>query len=65
MMKHTGNFGSGVQNLIFENCTLSRFDAHQGVYNATIRNSTLGYMGVKLIGLVNFLLKTPPLEEKI
>tara|TARA_B100000900_G_scaffold365537_1_gene340863 strand:- start:149 stop:1810 length:1662 start_codon:yes stop_codon:yes gene_type:complete len=53
-----GIFGSNFcKNLIFENCTLSRFDAHQGVYNATIRNSTLGYMGVKLIGFGQFLIE--------
>ncbi|MGQ9662626.1 MAG: hypothetical protein ACUVWX_09865 [Kiritimatiellia bacterium] len=38
------------KNLLYDSCTLSRFDAHQGVYNPTIRNSTLGYMGINLIG---------------
>lgn len=38
------------KNLIFDGCKLSRFDAHQGVANATIRNSTIGYMGIRLIG---------------
>lgn len=53
-----GIFGSNYcKNLIFENCTLSRFDAHMGVYNATIRNSTLGYMGIKLIGFGEFLVE--------
>lgn len=53
-----GIFGSNYsKNLIFENCTLSRFDAHMGVYNATIRNSTLGYMGIKLIGFGQFLIE--------
>ncbi len=28
----------------------SRFDAHQGVANATIRHSTLGHMGINAIG---------------
>ena len=28
-----------------------------GVYNATIRNSTLGYMGIKLIGFGQFLIE--------
>lgn len=31
-------------------CSFSRFDAHQGVANATIRNSTLGHMGINAIG---------------
>ena len=38
------------KNLLYDNCTLSRFDAHMGVANATIRNSTLGYMGINAIG---------------
>ena len=38
------------KNLLYDHCTLSRFDAHMGVVNATIRNSTLGYMGINAIG---------------
>jgi hypothetical protein len=38
------------KNLLYDNCKLSRFDAHMGVANATIRNSTLGYMGINAIG---------------
>lgn len=38
------------KNLVYDYCTLSRFDAHQGVANATIRNSTLGHMGINAIG---------------
>ena len=38
------------KNLVLENCTFSRFDAHMGVANATIRNSTLGHMGINAIG---------------
>lgn len=38
------------KNLLYDKCTLSRFDAHMGVANATIRNSTLGYMGINAIG---------------
>lgn len=38
------------KNLLYDQCTLSRFDAHQGVANATIRNSTLGHMGINAIG---------------
>lgn len=38
------------KNLLYDRCTLSRFDAHQGVANATIRNSTLGHMGINAIG---------------
>ncbi len=43
------------KNLLYDGCVLSRFDAHQGVHNATIRNSTLGHMGINLIGGGTFL----------
>ena len=38
------------KNLIYDNCIFSRFDAHKGVANATILNSTLGHMGINAIG---------------
>ena len=38
------------KNILFDNCHFSRFDAHMGVANATIRNSSLGHMGVNAIG---------------
>ncbi|NJB87832.1 hypothetical protein GGR26_003618 [Lewinella marina] len=38
------------KNLVYDGCVLSRFDAHKGVANATIRNSTLGHMGINAIG---------------
>lgn len=38
------------KNMLYDSCTLSRFDAHKGVANATIRNSTLGHMGINAIG---------------
>ena len=42
------------KNLLYDSCTFSRFDAHMGVANATIRNSTLGYMGINAIGSGTF-----------
>jgi hypothetical protein len=49
--KYWGILGSNFcKNLLYDSCTLSRFDAHQGVANATIRNSTLGHMGINAIG---------------
>lgn len=33
-----------------DNCVMSRFDAHQGVENITLRNSTLGYKMVMIVG---------------
>lgn len=38
------------KNLVYDNCIFSRFDAHMGVANATIRNSTMGHMGINAIG---------------
>ncbi len=38
------------KNLLYDSCTFSRFDAHMGVANATIRNSTMGHMGINAIG---------------
>jgi hypothetical protein len=45
------------KNLLYDRCTLSRFDAHQGVANATIRNSTLGHMGINAIGTGTLLVE--------
>ena len=45
------------KNLTYDTCVLSRFDAHMGVYNATIRNSTLGHAGINLIGFGTFRLE--------
>ena len=49
--KYWGIMGSNYsKNLLYDDCTFSRFDAHMGVANATIRNSTLGYVGINAIG---------------
>lgn len=49
--KYWGIMGSNFcKNLVLDNCIFSRFDAHMGVANATIRNSTLGHMGINAIG---------------
>ena len=49
--RYWGILGSNYcKNLLYDSCTLSRFDAHKGVANATIRNSTLGHMGINAIG---------------
>src|SRR5690606_29852935 len=41
--------------------TFSRFDAHMGVANATVRNSTLGHMGINAIGSGTFLVENSTL----
>jgi hypothetical protein len=53
--KYWGILGSNYcKNLVYDNCILSRFDAHMGVANATIRNSTLGHQGINAIGSGTF-----------
>ena len=51
---YTSNF---CKNLYLENCTFSRFDAHMGVTNATIKNCTLGHQHIQLIGHGEFLME--------
>ena len=43
------------RNIEFDSCILSRFDAHKGVYNATIRNCELGHQGINAIGFGTLL----------
>jgi hypothetical protein len=38
------------KSFTLEGCSLSRFDAHAGVRNVTIRNCTLGHQGLNAIG---------------
>lgn len=38
------------KNLVYDKCILSRFDAHMGVANATIKDSTIGHAGINAIG---------------
>ena len=53
--RYWGILGSNYcKNLVYDHCTFSRFDAHMGVANATIRNSTLGHQGINAIGSGTF-----------
>lgn len=53
-----GIFGSNYsKNITFDAVEFSRFDAHQGVANATIKNSTLGHQGINIIGCGRFLIE--------
>jgi hypothetical protein len=53
--QYWGILGSNYcKNLLYDNCTFSRFDAHMGVANATIRNSKLGHQGINAIGSGTF-----------
>ncbi len=56
--RYWGLFGSNYcRNLLLDGCVFSRFDAHQGVMNATIRNSTLGHQGINAIGFGTLLIE--------
>jgi len=45
------------KNITLNTVEFSRFDAHMGVANATIKNSVLGHMGINLIGCGVFLVE--------
>ena len=56
--RYWGFLGSNYcKNMLYDGCVFSRFDAHMGVANATIRNSDLGYMGINAIGFGTFLVE--------
>lgn len=56
--RYWGILGSNYcKNLLYDSCTFSRFDAHMGVANATIRNSTLGHQGINAIGSGTFIVE--------
>ena len=56
--KTWGIFASNYsKNLLFDGVEFSRFDAHMGVANATVRNSILGRQGVNIIGSGLFLIE--------
>lgn len=56
--RYWGIMGSNFcKDVYLENCRLSRFDAHMGVLNATVKNCTFGHMCLNLIGKGNFLLE--------
>jgi len=45
------------RDLLLEDCHFSRFDAHQGVTNCTLRRCTLGWQCLNAIGSGTFLLE--------
>jgi len=53
-----GVFGSNYcRDMLLENCDFSRFDAHQGVHNCTIRRCRLGFSGINAIGFGTFTIE--------
>jgi len=45
------------RDLVFEDCNFSRFDAHMGVSNCTLRRCTLGWQCLNAIGNGTFLIE--------
>lgn len=52
------------KNLVYDNCIFSRFDAHMGVANATIRNSKLGHQGINAIGCGIFIVENSTITSR-
>ena len=50
------------KNLLYDGCYLTRFDAHCGVYNATIRNSTVS--SLRLIGGGDFVIENSTVKAR-
>ena len=63
--KYWGIMGSNYcKNLVYDNCVFSRFDAHMGVANATLRNSTLGHQGINAIGSGTFTVENSTIRGR-
>jgi hypothetical protein len=63
--RYWGIMGSNYsKNLLYDSCTFSRFDAHMGVANATIRNSTLGHQGINAIGSGTFTVENTTIRGR-
>lgn len=63
--KYWGIFASNFcKNILFDNCSFSRFDAHMGVTNAIIRNSTLGHQGINAIGFGTLLVENTTVNSR-
>ena len=63
--RYWGIMGSNYsKNLVYDSCIFSRFDAHMGVANATIRNSTLGHQGINAIGSGTFTVENTTIHGR-
>lgn len=60
-----GIFGSNFsKNITFDHVEFSRFDAHMGVTNATIKDSVLGHTGISLIGFGLFTVENTKVHSR-
>jgi hypothetical protein len=51
------------KNLVYDRCQLSRFDAHQGVTHATIRDSVIGRAGLQVTGFGTLLVENTTVKS--
>ncbi len=49
--------GNYIKNIVYDSCAFSRFDAHSGIANATIKNSIIGHNGVSIVGYGTLLIE--------
>ena len=54
---------NSVKNIFFTNCRLNRIDAHRGVTNLYVENSSIGYNGFTLTGHKNFYAKNIKIDK--
>lgn len=63
--RYWGIFGSNYcKNLSYDGCSFSRFDAHMGVANASVRNSTMGHAGINAIGCGTFTVENSTINGR-
>ncbi|MBP3592149.1 MAG: hypothetical protein J6K14_06655 [Clostridia bacterium] len=56
--RYWGLMGSNFcKDMLLERCEISRFDAHQGVHNVTMRDCTFGHVKLQVIGFGEFLIE--------
>ena len=52
------------KDFVFENVRMNRIDAHQVIYNLTVRNSYLGYRGFTLTGQGTLIIENTTVESE-
>ncbi len=56
--RYWGIMGSNYcKNLAYDGCYFSRFDAHQGTYNTSIKNSEIGHHFNSIVGMGTFVIE--------
>jgi len=52
------------KDITYNNCKLNRIDTHRGVYNITIKNSTIGYYGLSQTGFGTLTIKNVTIKHR-